>query len=121
MTEVTLTPVALDSTGAALGAVAATAEGFCFVNDGKTIAQVTNGSGSPITITPDAYPSGNTTTPPDGLTVTDRVITVAAGVTKLIGPFPKSIYNDALGKVHFAISLPTTVTLGAFRVSKRND
>jgi len=58
-----------------------------FLNNGRTILQVRNTAGSSKTfdvVTPNTV---------DGLAVSDRTVTVAAGKTVYVGPFPRSIYS----------------------------
>jgi hypothetical protein len=73
---------------------------------------VKNGGASPVTLTLDIRASG-----PDGAVVTDPTVTVANGTTKMVGPFPTGIYNDANGHVHIAYSDVTSVTVLAVRLN----
>lgn len=115
MTEGSLTLQSIVAAGLVPTLVAATAtDGDAFPNNGNVFFLVKNGSGGSINVTIDAYPTGNTTPKPDGLTVTDRVIAVANGAEALIGPFPPSIYNrPADNKVKATCSVVTTVTIAA--------
>ena len=85
------------------------ANGNSFINDGKTILYVTNGSGGNVVITVD-YPTLVDT----DLVVADRSYTVATGTRTVIGPFPttynqtdNSIANQVL--INFDVSTSTTV------------
>lgn len=65
--------------------------GHQFANDGKYTffeAHNTGASSRTVSIIPTASV--------DGLTATPRVVTVAAGVTKKIGPFPLEIYSSTV-------------------------
>lgn len=80
-----------------------------FQNNGGQFLFVENSTAGAITITPDAFPSGATAIPPDGLTPADRSISIPAAVAsvpgqKMIGPFPPSIYNNGSGQVTLAFS-----------------
>lgn len=81
-------------------------------NNGQEFFLVRNGSGSPITVTFDIVATL------DAQTVTDRAVTVNAGVMKLIGPFPPAIYNDANSAVKAVCSSVTSVTIAAVRLLK---
>jgi hypothetical protein len=63
-------------------------------NDGKIILEVNNSGGVSYTFT--VQTPGTV----DGLAVTDLVLTVAAGATRLLGPFPPAVYNQADGTVY---------------------
>lgn len=89
---------------------AADVAGDEFVNTGVEYLEVINGSGAGITVT---IATPNTV---DGLAVTDRTVTIAAGARQKIGPFPTSIYNNANSKVSVTYSAVTTVTVGLFKV-----
>lgn len=89
-----------------------------FANDGRTVIAVCNGSAGSINVT-----EASTKVIPDGgaadLTVQDRIVAVAAGETRVIGPFPTDVYNDAAGVVTLTFSAKTTVTVQALRVTAR--
>jgi hypothetical protein len=87
--------------------------GDTFANTGAELLLVNNGSASPITVTIDYVPTA------DGNAVTDLAVTVAAGVTKAIGPFPPALYNDtgvSGGLVKATCSSVTTVTVKAIKL-----
>lgn len=89
---------------------AAAGGGDKFSNNAKTWLHVVNGGGSPITVTiatEGAY---------DGLAVPDREVAVAAGAVKLIGPFPKDLYNDDDDNVNVSYSGTTSVTVAAIKL-----
>jgi hypothetical protein len=71
---------------------------------------VKNASGAGITVTLQIRATG-----PDGATVTNPTVTVPAAGTRIIGPFPASIYNDASGKAKITYSAVTSVTVLAVR------
>jgi hypothetical protein len=73
--------------------------------------EVTNGSGSPITVT-------ITVVGADGLgrALSNDVVTVAAGTTKRIGPIGKAFANRTDHKAHVAYSSVTSVTVAVTAV-----
>ena len=79
-------------------------EGHYFPNNGATFILVTNGSGSPINVT------AVSALVVEGLAVADSVVAVAAGATKLIGPFNPTIFNDENGNMMVTFSAVTSVT-----------
>ncbi len=87
-------------------AVAAGAGGDTFPNDGKTALEVINGSGSSINVTVKSFAPAS-----PGLAQTDNVVAVAAGVTKIIGPFPQAAFTDSTGNAEVSYSAVTTVTV----------
>lgn len=77
--------------------------------DDRSFLQVTNGSGSPITVTladPGTTPAGNTTTAPAN--------SVAAGATKDF-PLNPALVNPSTGLISISYSAVTTVTVAAIR------
>lgn len=114
VTDQTPTDIAL--AGIADTTSAADATGNTFTNTGYEFAEVINGSGASITVTVDAFPVGGQGSP-DGLTVTDPTVTVAAGTRKKIGPFRRGTFNDSAAKVKLTFSAVTTITVGVYRLS----
>lgn len=89
--------------------------GDVFDNDGYTVLVVTNASGSSINVTIDTPLAVG----PDNANAfdSDLVRPVAAGATRVFGPFTdKARFNDANGQVKATISLITSVTIEAIRV-----
>jgi uncharacterized protein (DUF697 family) len=111
MARTALTPVTTAAAGVVLAAAAAVdaVNGNSFVNTGRELIEITNGSGSPITvtfITTQTYNIGAVT-----YAIADLAVTIAAGVTKACGPFDKTLFNDsATGTVGVDFSSGTTVT-----------
>ena len=81
-----------------------------FLNDGKVFLHVKNGGGAPINVTVKAAVSH------DGFTLTDKVVAVANGAEKMIGPFQSSTCNFSGGLVNVDLSAATSVTLAAFKL-----
>jgi len=71
-----------------------------FVNTGKALLLVehTNSGGTTATLTISMQKTV------DGLTVADRTVSIGAGETHLVGPFPTEYYNDNDGKVQLAMA-----------------
>lgn len=83
-------------------------------NDGQVIIEVVSSDGSSRTVTLNYAP---TIVP--GVTVAADVITVAAGATVLLGPFPARLFNQNAAKdVYFTPSVSSTVDFRAYRVTK---
>lgn len=85
--------------------------GDTFLNTGREVVELVNGSGSPVVVTIDVQ----RTTDGDGATVTDPTVTVAAGARKFVGPFPAS-YNDASGLVKITFASVTSNTITVLKV-----
>lgn len=80
-----LVPTGIDPEASESLSVAA--DDHSFVNNGRTILQVRNTVGTSRVVTIE------TPGTVDGLAVAERTVTVGAGKTAYIGPFPRSIYN----------------------------
>jgi hypothetical protein len=107
----TLTVVDVVANGVA-DALAAVTSSDAFPNTGAEFLDVLNGSGSSINVT---FPIAQLV---DGQAVASRVVAVAAGVRKKIGPFPPNVYNNTLGQVTVNYSATTTVTAQVQRLTK---
>lgn len=107
-----LTPLSPALGGTTFSAAAASGGGDKFLNPrGNALLYVKNGGGGSIDVTLAAQ----TTTRPAGgkfpaMTVSNKVVTVAAGAEKLIGPIPTA-YNDSAGKVNVTYSGVSSVTV----------
>lgn len=115
-----LTVNSLAETGLTVTTVSAAAGGDKFDNptDERTFLQVTNGGGGSINVTISKQQSTLNAPGYGALTLADRVVAVGAGVTKLIGPFPAALYNDANGQVNVGYSGVTSVTVAAIRMAR---
>ncbi len=106
----TITPVASSRAGsvvATAGQAANASKTDVWVGTGKELLIVNNAAGSPITVTLNFGPGATI----DGQTPTSRTVSVAAGATTIIGPFPPNLYNDATGNVSVTYSAVTSVTV----------
>lgn len=91
--------------------VAAAGGGDTFTPGDKTWVEVTNGGGSPITVTIGTWP----TTSPWGTAIPSQTVSVTNGTTKKIGPLPGSTYaNPSGGQGTLAYSGVTSVTVGVY-------
>lgn len=82
-----------------------------FDNDGKTYLEVANGSGAAITVTINGQVPFQ-----HGVSAT-KTVSVPAGETFVIGPFPERFYNtDGANEVSVDYSAIATVTAAAFSV-----
>lgn len=87
--------------------VSAAGGGDTFVNDGETFFHVKNGGTASITVTFDAVGKVQ------GLSITDLDVTVANASEKMIGPFPRQIFDQGTTGVGVSYSGVTTVTVAA--------
>lgn len=112
-----LTVTDVTEAGVAMTLASAAGGGDSFANDssGRTFLVVTNGSGGSITVT--ITPATASVFVPGHGTLTKAAggAAVAAGVTKIFGPFPTT-YNDSSGRVAVTYSGVTSLTVGVFRV-----
>ena len=56
----------------------------------------------------------------DGTAVADKTVTVAAGATKVIGPFPRYIYHQSDDTVHVDFSATASITFGVIKFGTLN-
>jgi len=109
----TLTVVSAPKAAAGVASVAASAAGGgdVFPNDGRTIVEITNGGGGSITPTFAA-----TGTLPSGAAITSVATAIAAGATRIFGPFPPEQFNNSSGQVAITYTGVTTVTVRCISV-----
>src|SRR5262245_62125950 len=81
-----------------------------FNNDGMTLLIIENGGVAPTVLTLD---DPNTPVPVGSSAVNDAAITITNGTTRVCGPFKRSRFNDANGKVQMDWSVLTSVTWAA--------
>lgn len=113
-----LTPTAISRTGITRTLVAASVGGDALVgNTGNQFVEFANASVASITVTI-VFASTATV---DGQAATNRTVAIGAGVTKIIGPFPPTDYNDTNGKVQFTYSGVTTFTVAAFTLTPETN
>ena len=94
--------------GVALTQTAASADGHTVINAGSDVMIVVNNV-VPVASTTLTIEAGISV---DGLVVPDKTVVVAAGKIAVIGPFPKSVYNQA-GLIEFTLTPITSVFVSA--------
>lgn len=90
--------------------VAAAAGGDEFANTGREFLMVANADASATTVTAAATGSAH------GQDLEDEAISVPAGQTFVIGPFPPLAFNDSNQKVQLTYSKVTSLTVGVFKL-----
>lgn len=110
--ETTLTVATIVPTSTVQTLASANADGskFAVRSGGRTFLVVANGSGSPINVTMEIQNTSVSVPGVGAITLTDNVVAVAAGATRLIGPIAPQ-YVDADGFAHVTYSDVTTVTV----------
>lgn len=82
-------------------------------NDGKVVLEVVSTDAGSQTVTIKRSPAFRV-----GMPLTDEVVTVAAGVTRVLGPFPKAEFDqNGAGDVYFDPSVSNTLDFRAYRVT----
>jgi len=106
------TPIAVNTiirtSDGLLEAMDAAAAEMEFANSGKEFIICKNASGNPLDLV------AITQKTVDGLVVANLTINIATGETRLIGPFPMDIYNDASGLVQLTLDEISTVTIDVY-------
>ena len=105
----TIAPTEIDIDGIDDAPVAAEIGGDDFANTGNEFAMIHNGGGAPITVTP-TIPA----TLSSGEQITPGVVTVNAGVRKLMGPYNRQVYGPSVALAYSAV---TTVTISIYRLT----
>jgi hypothetical protein len=111
MAATALTVTDISRSGVVPTLTAFNADGHLLPNTGCEFVMVTNGSGSSVNVT------AAITKTVDGVTPAVKTIAIAAGATKLFGPFKPEEYNNASAQVALAVSLATSVTIQALRLT----
>ena len=104
----------LSEAGVSLTANAATATvGDSSDNtDGKLAIIIRNGSAGSISFSATVQSAPSVNDPARGLLSKNiAALTVAAGATAILGPFPPSVYNDVNNRVTYIASSVTSVTV----------
>lgn len=104
--EIVRTGIDLTDTGSL-----STSDTYLVPNDGKTFLHIKKSGATDCTVT---IATPGTV---DGLAVTDLTVTVPATTgDKMIGPFPRDIYNNASGQISVTFSNITGLTIAAARL-----
>lgn len=111
MAATALTVTDISRSGIVPTLAAANADGHLLLNTGSEFVMVTNADAAPHTV------SAAITKQVDGVTPAAKQITVAAGATKLFGPFKPEEYNNANGQVALSFDGVTSLTIQALRLT----
>lgn len=110
MAEITLTDASKD--GVNIATQACESGGDYFVNDGKTVIYLYNGSGGDITVT---FDSPNQCS--QGFYHDDAVVIPGTGtVYKYVGPFNQKQFNDSNQRVNITYSAVTSLVIGGLKL-----
>lgn len=90
--------------------VAASVGGDEFINTGRVMLYVKNGGASAVDVTINSQTQCNY-----GFDH-DVVVSIPAGGERIVGPFPKTRFDDANGKVQIAYSDVTSITVAAIEL-----
>ncbi len=88
-----------------VGALPTASTGDTWANTGAELVAIKNGAGAPMTVTLHIPATI------DGAAAVDPTITIADGVTELVGPFPVGYYNDVNGLAKVTCSPVTGSTI----------
>src|SRR3954468_16571349 len=89
--------------------VAAAGGGDQFTNNGKTLFEVKNGGGSPVTVTFVRQAACS-----QGVVHTTTVSVPATTGDRICGPFDPAVFNDSNGFCQVTYSAVTSVTVAAY-------
>jgi hypothetical protein len=109
-----LTVQNLTKDGVVPSLAAADVGGDTFANDGKTFILVENGA-TDVNITFAATPSSVEKPGFGTLAIENHVVTVPASTQKIIGTFPKSVFNNSSGKVSMTYDDESNVSIAAIK------
>lgn len=85
---------------------------------GDVVLMVTNGGGSSIDVTITAQKTSKAVDGYGTMTKGDAVVSVAAGATKIIGPFATEAFNNSSQNLEIDYSSATSVTISAIKVPR---
>ncbi len=102
--------------GGGITFVSAAAAGDAFANDGKTIFVIYNDSVSASEVTATAQDTTATAPGFGAVTKADAMSDVEADSADVMGPFPKTAFNDANGRVVITYESETDMTVAAIRM-----
>jgi hypothetical protein len=114
MARTALTVNEIDKDGLIVSLSAANADGHSVAADRNAASyiEVLNGSGSSITVTIQTPATAG------GLAIADRTVSIGAGVRQKISLEDRDLYVRDDGTIYVDFSAVTTVTCGAFKISK---
>lgn len=100
-----LATITVSRSGVSVAGVAASVGGDTFTNTGKEVLRFRNASAGTL------YAYFATPATMDGLAVSDRSLTLAAGAEIAIGPFPRYIYGTTVAITYSAVTSLTVAVL----------
>lgn len=80
---------------------ATSADTYYFANDGRVVLLADAATTATVTIQTPGTVAGNA--------IADTAVALPDGDTYVLGPFPPSVYNDALGRAAVTVSANTTI------------
>jgi hypothetical protein len=110
MSTLTVTECARTGLALALSGGTAAANGDQWLNTGREVLVITNGDSGAHNVSVDVQAE------PDGKEVTERQVSVVNATTKVLGPFPPNIYNDAGGYAHITYAALTAMKVQVVRI-----
>lgn len=105
----TLNTQTFDESGTDLTMSGASAGGDQFANNGNRYLIISNGDASSKDVTVTAQNTSYEFGVSGKVTKEDQVLSVTAGSVGIMGPFPKSAFNDSSGNVQITYSDVTSV------------
>lgn len=112
----TLSIIDVDIDGTVLATATPAGGGDVFPNNGQDVfLYVANANGSSINVTFTAQNTAFVDLKLGELTASNKVVAVANGATKVIGPFPEAIYSNSSRQVAVLCSATSGVTVAAIR------
>lgn len=112
MARTALVPQDITRAGLNVTMSAANVDGHSIVNNGKTWMRVTNGGASPITVTQRIPKLIDGVAPANS----GKQVSIPAGGTRELGPWPPEDYAQADGSVWVDFSAVSSVTVAAIRL-----
>ena len=103
--------------GGGISVAAAAGGGDVFANNGRTCFLIVNGGGGAVVVTATAQDTSTTKDGFGALTKADAVQSVEAGTSDLLGPFPKSAFNNTSGQVAIGYDGVTSVSVAAISIN----
>ncbi len=116
MPRTDVSPTTLTQNGVFPAAVAGTADGNMFRNNGDVFLEVANANGTTARTVTLPTPAQR-----EGLAIADLVVSVAAASRTYIGPFSPSLFNNQTGAdagkayINFDAAAPADLSIRAFK------
>jgi len=110
MSTLTVTECSREGLALALSGGTAAAAGDKWLNTGREVLVVSNGDVGSHNVSVEVQAE------PDGKEVTERLVAVVNATTKVLGPFPINVYNDAGGYANIVYSATTSMKVQVVRI-----